>query len=285
MIAACLNESLPTHIQRDDASSAGLDWIRFAPAMICAFDSTGSIRHVSERWLTCLGYDRDAVIGVNTVAFMAPSFQSLATVITLPMLFRSGRCDSIEWTLRSRNGGTLEVLVSAEVVDSAANEPLAVAAFMDISNQKGAWQSLIASEARFRLLCEQSMDMMFQLDENLVWRYASPACFEIAGYDPETLIGKAAFQKLHPDDAEQVRRTFADVAAGRQQHGSLIYRVWHADGRWIWAGTRFRSTRHELTGEPSGLVGSLRDVTAKMEAEKTLPKPTVNWKFWRCTTV
>ena len=36
-----------------------------------------------------------------------------------------------------------------------------------------------------------------------VYTYASSACRSLLGYDPEELVGRDAYEFLHPDDVEE----------------------------------------------------------------------------------
>jgi diguanylate cyclase (GGDEF)-like protein/PAS domain S-box-containing protein len=140
----------------------------------------------------------------------------------------------------------------------------------DIDERKHAEQRLGESEARYRLLADHSTDMVFQFDPNLVRRYVSPACREILGYEPEELIGQKALLATHPDEAENIRSGFLDIASGRSERGSFTHRIRHKTGRWLWVEAAVRATSDPATGAPTGLIGALRDITAKKEVEERL---------------
>jgi diguanylate cyclase (GGDEF)-like protein len=75
---------------------------------------------------------------------------------------------------------------------------------------------------------------------------------------------------VHPDDAERVARVFQSVIAGEVERASVNNRIRHRDGRWIWVDAELRLLRDSQTGAPSGIVGSLRDVSERKEAEERL---------------
>lgn len=140
----------------------------------------------------------------------------------------------------------------------------------DIHERKMAEAKLIESEQRYRMLADHSTDMVFQFDVNLVRKYISPACQEILGYTPDELIGNRALLAVHPDDLEEVQSGFLDIAEGRRDRGSFTHRIQHRDGRWLWVEAALRSTRDPFNGQPNGLIGALRDITAKKEVEEKL---------------
>jgi diguanylate cyclase (GGDEF)-like protein/PAS domain S-box-containing protein len=140
----------------------------------------------------------------------------------------------------------------------------------DIHERKQAELRLAESEARYRILADHSSDMVFQFDLDLVRQYVSPACREILGREPEELIGAKALTVLHPDEADDLRTAFSDIAHGRRERGSFRHRIQHKDGRWIWVEAAVRATRDPVTGQAIGLIGALRDVSATKEVEAKL---------------
>jgi diguanylate cyclase (GGDEF)-like protein/PAS domain S-box-containing protein len=140
----------------------------------------------------------------------------------------------------------------------------------DIDLRVAAERRLKESESRHRLLAENSADMVFQMDLHLVRQYVSPACQEILGYAPEELIGKKAFGAVHPDDAEHVAFLFQSVLRGRSERAVVVNRMRHRDGNWIWVEAQLRTLRDLQTGAPSGIIGSLRDISIRKAAEDQL---------------
>jgi PAS domain S-box-containing protein len=125
-----------------------------------------------------------------------------------------------------------------------------------------------AQMTEFRLLADNTTDMIFRMDLAGVRRYVSPAVKEIFGYDPSELIGSDISNAVHRDDAAQVQKIMAAFSAGQIDRASISARVPHRDGRWIQVDTALRLIRDEATGQPTEIVGSLRDVTAHHVAEE-----------------
>jgi PAS domain S-box-containing protein len=75
--------------------------------------------------------------------------------------------------------------------------------------------------------------------------YASPSFETILGFEPALILGKLAFQHVHPADSDEITTHFARVwSSGIDQ---ARFRLRHADGRWRWIeahGTRILTARH-----------------------------------------
>ena len=137
----------------------------------------------------------------------------------------------------------------------------------DITDLRRADQHAVESESRYRLLADQSSDMVFQLDRNQVRRYVSPASREILGYEPHELVGLKPVSQVHPDDAERVSAVFGSLIDGSVERTSVTNRIRHRDGHWVWVEVEFRSIRDQKTGEPAGIIGAMRNISLRKSLE------------------
>jgi len=140
----------------------------------------------------------------------------------------------------------------------------------DVTPLREAERRVQESEARYRLLAENGTDMVFELDLGLVRRYVSPACREILGYEPDELLGVTPKDQIHPEDEERVARTFQGLLNGSSSQDSIVNRIRHRDGRWVWVEATLRTLRSATSGLPSGIIGSLRDISARKAVELEL---------------
>lgn len=82
----------------------------------------------------------------------------------------------IKWinvSLEDKNGKILGIIASGE----------------DITKQREMEEELKESEKKHRLLAENTLDSIWQLDENLVFTYANPATITITDLKSEDIIG------------------------------------------------------------------------------------------------
>lgn len=140
----------------------------------------------------------------------------------------------------------------------------------DIDERVAAERRLKESEARYRLLADHGTDMVVQFDRELVRHYVSPACRDILGYEPDELIGGKPIDLVHPDDVASVATAFQSLLDGGEERRSLINRFRHRDGRWIWLEAQIKALKDPGTGMPSGIIGTLRDVSARKAIEDEL---------------
>ncbi len=128
-------------------------------------------------------------------------------------------------------------------------------------------QALSASETRFRLLAENTSDVIIWSDLDTTRRYVSPAVKEVLGYEPEELVGTRPGDSVHPDDAQDYRKVLDDLAQDRIANAVCQQRYRRKDGSYVWVEASFSRTKDPRTNRGSGYVVSLRDVTARKQAE------------------
>lgn len=136
-------------------------------------------------------------------------------------------------------------------------------------NLRKATDRLRESEARYRLIAEYSTDMVTRSTVDGTWRYVSPACRHLLGYEPGELIGRSAYDFIHPDDFVSLAESL-ETGAGSPDMFSLRYRMLRKDDRWVWLDTTIHALRDPRSGEVSELLASARDVTAQVEKQNAL---------------
>lgn len=130
--------------------------------------------------------------------------------------------------------------------------------------------ALAAKEADFRLLAEESSDMVTRigLDERI--RYVSPSSLRIVGWGPEQLTGTPALAGVNAEDRPGIDTTVAALKRGEIGEARLTYRSRHREAKEVWIESNMRATRNAETGQIDGLVAISRDVTEQTNAQQKL---------------
>ena len=125
-----------------------------------------------------------------------------------------------------------------------------------------------AAREHFRALIENSSDITAVLDADARVSYESPSIERMLGYRPEEVVGRPAFDFVHPEDLEATRRALAEVVAEPGAIVRLEARLRHQDGGY----RAFEVTGKNLLGHPAvaGIVVNAHDVTERREAAAAL---------------
>ncbi|WP_068087179.1 sensor domain-containing diguanylate cyclase [Novosphingobium rosa] len=124
------------------------------------------------------------------------------------------------------------------------------------------------SEARYRAMAESLGDGIVDVAVGGTIRYASPAVAQIVGIAPEELIGRSARTLVLEDDLPNLWLAYEQAMASPGRAIRAQYRGPDlASIRWYETMLR---TVQAPTGTQLGVVGSIRDITERKEAELRL---------------
>ncbi len=130
--------------------------------------------------------------------------------------------------------------------------------------------ALRQSEERFRSLVQNSSDIITVLETDGTICYESPSIERILGYKPEDLIGKNAFEFIHPEDVQKSFNVFTQLLQNPGATPSIEYRFRHQNGSWCF----LESTGSNLLADPAveGIVINSRDITERKRVEAELER-------------
>ncbi len=128
------------------------------------------------------------------------------------------------------------------------------------------------SEKLYRLLAENSTDLISMHDVRGVYQYVSPACRTLLGYEPKELIGRNVYEFFHYDDLVNLRQSSLTNQAHPTAH-TYSYRIRRKDGRYIWFETTSKALGSGQAG--GGIIAISRDITERKQADKALQESEV----------
>lgn len=137
-----------------------------------------------------------------------------------------------------------------------------------ITEKKYMEKSLEASESKYRLIAENTSDLIMVMDKEHSISYFSPSHELILGYQISDLERIELCMFIHPDDVAMFRNTIKQMFENKESH-SIEFRFKHKDGRWI----EFESRCMPAKGDNNiieHLVIVSRDISERKKAEEFL---------------
>jgi PAS domain S-box-containing protein len=148
----------------------------------------------------------------------------------------------------------------------------------DINERKKTEALLRESEKKYRLIAENTNDFISIIDFSGNWVYLSPS-FKALGYEPEKMMGKPAFDLIHPDDIENVLRLNPnhpdikkiDTARIKEQNKTKLTELRFLDASGIWHNMEVSANLLEAQdGKGFNILTIARDITARKQAQDEL---------------
>jgi PAS domain S-box-containing protein len=137
---------------------------------------------------------------------------------------------------------------------------------------------LTASESKYRLLAENSGDVIFTLDKEMNFTYISPAVKQLRGYDPEEVISQQISEFMTPESFELAAGAideylicFSESRYELPLERTLELELTRKDGTTVWAEVK-ASLLKDDSGQISGIIGVSRDISERRAATEELRK-------------
>lgn len=212
-----------------------------------------------------LRVDRDHLVGTRLCDFF-PEIESSGLLRKLAQLVDTGRplvLDDFPFMLRGVG------LRRLDVRGIRGDEWLSLV-WRDVTERHDAAEKIAASEEQFRLLAENSTDVIMRLDMNDTILWVSPSATPVFGWTPANVVGHDGKEFLATAETrEQYDRDKARVAAGHGSVSRAQIRAANGDVRWI----EVRSFPYRTPeGTASGMVASMHVIDEQVRMEQDLER-------------
>ena len=150
------------------------------------------------------------------------------------------------------------------------DDATAVGIAQDITAEKEAEQALHDSEQKFRLLAENSEDMISIHKMDSTFLYISPSIQRTLGYKEEEVLDVKALDFIHPDDKFKLYPTQSPIPLTEVENVLVSYRMMHKSGRWIWLESLMKPIIEN--GEVVKMICTSRNITERKMADQKLKR-------------
>ncbi len=249
--------------------------IKQANDLILVTDLDGYITYVNKAEEDLLGYSRKELIG-NHISFF--SLKSKGGLDQKEVVRETLKKGSLKFEAVNRAKDGREVLLESRtfvVKDDKGNPQSLVGISTDITQRKKDEEVLRKNEEQFRLISEGTNDLIAITEFNMgnKFVYVNPVHKEMLGYTPDDLIGKSAFDFIHPQDKKGLFNILSKYVALKIKEifykeanlsESLEFRMRDKEGGW-----HYLQTTANVIGKNKLLYIS-KDVTGQKKSEQLL---------------
>jgi PAS domain S-box-containing protein len=150
----------------------------------------------------------------------------------------------------------------------------------EVRMRREAEEILRAGERKYRLLTDNTLDVIWAMDSDLKFTYVNPAIRSLLGYSPDEWIGTRLQEHCDEENFAKIVQVIADeTARGPDAEGFILEAVllnknqrpipFEIDGK----------VNYDEKGEPKGIQGVARDVSERKESEKAIKKSAEKYRM------
>lgn len=188
--------------------------------------------------------------------------EALASGCRKPMILLTGQGDH-EVDDEAMRLGAADYLVKDQLA-----APLLERSIRHAIERTRTLEALRGSEERFRLVVENSYDIITILNSEATICYTSPSLKRILGYDVGELVGKSILAYVHPEDGQTLNAAFRRILEAPGLIPPIEFRFLHRDGSTHSLESVGSSIPHEVDG--MRILLNCRDITERKRAEEAL---------------
>ena len=215
--------------------------------------------YVNPKTAAIFGYTPREMTSRSLYEFIAPEDRAMVKRNIRKRV--EGTSSSIHYGLRGvHKDGTIIQLEAHGGRSDFNGQPSILGALLDVTEKVAADTALRESEERFRLLVENSTELVCEVTLDGYFLYTSPTYKTLLGYEAAELHGKNVFEHVHPDDVGPLKAKINDIGA------PVAYRYQDKAGTWRWmesSGRRFTASN----GQEHAVIVT-RDVTERRQLQE-----------------
>lgn len=232
--------------------------------------------YINSQVYDVFGYSPEELIGKRNINMIHPDDISKIQE-AIKNTIKTGETITEEFRIQHKNGHYIPVAARGRKVEYN-NQTKIVAVFRDIMEEKETEQRFKESEKKYRLITENSQDIVYTLNMNLNNTYISPSVYNVLGYDVDEAILMSPKDSVHKDDWEKIARIYKEesklernksIKKDLNRKRVFVVKEKHKDGRLLKMEHTISWLRDE-TGGAKGILGVARDVTERKKTEELL---------------
>jgi diguanylate cyclase (GGDEF)-like protein/PAS domain S-box-containing protein len=127
-------------------------------------------------------------------------------------------------------------------------------------------------EEDFRLLAENTPDIICRCSLDMVLNYVSPSSVDVLGWTPEEMVGHGPDHLVFEGDMQHLREAASATLGERGERTPATVRMRKKDGSLVWIEINPRLVLDPETDQPTDVIVVMRDVSERKLLEEKLSR-------------
>ncbi len=191
----------------------------FSPDALFVTGSDGRFVEVNDVAVKRYGYSLAELLDMGPADLTAPALLPLVEERLKEALKNAAR---FEWRHVTKDGREIEVDVAHRPV-KRYGKPCFLSTVRDMTAVKQTEEALRESEARYRLLADNTLDVIWLMDMDLRFTYVNPSVERMFGYTPEEFVGTRLSDHCAPARLERMSAIVAHESRHLDEHRGVIF--------------------------------------------------------------
>ncbi|GCL73232.1 bifunctional diguanylate cyclase/phosphodiesterase [Paenibacillus naphthalenovorans] len=238
-------------------------------SIVAITDPRGIILYVNEQFCRISRYEREELLGqdhriLNSGYHSRDFFKNMWATIGSGDIWRG------EIRNKAKDGSFYWVDTTIVPFLNEQGRPYQYVSIRnDISLRKQMEEEIRKSEERYRLITENSSDLISIIDAEGNFLYVSPSHASLLGHDLPDFESSQILQWVHEEDRETVVDAIESRLAARKESPPLEFRVRTRGGSYCYMETKINPILNQ-SGEVNSLTLIMRDITERKKSEQTI---------------
>ncbi len=239
-----------------------------SPAVAWIKDSSGRYTYANNEFCLKFSLNIDDVIGKTDNDLLDHEVVNLINEDD-NFIVASGEKKEIYENVPGPDGSMRNWWVHKFPIISSSGEIYTAGLGFDVTDKTKAEEALAESEKRYRLISENTRDMVCLHKKDGSYTYVSPSVYDISGFKPEELINKSPYTFFGEEDRDRVKTAFKNIRIGSST--SYIFRFIKKDGNAISVEMTFQPILSD-TGELVQIQTVCRDISHRIATENEIKR-------------
>nr|WP_198044808.1 bifunctional diguanylate cyclase/phosphodiesterase [Lysinibacillus timonensis] len=264
------NPNLPSNIQKELIKLRKMEYAINQSTLVAIFDRNGRMIYVNNLICEVTQYSRDELIGqFHAILYSNETDQS--QLLNMVETLKGGQNWKGELINQKKDGSKFWVHTNIVPIFGNDEEPYQYYSISnEITKEKEFEKEALRNSENYRLIAENSINLIALIDIDGTFRYVSPTFNSILNYDVSKLESGNFFHIIHPKDLKAVKDEVRIYCRKRKEPILMEFCIQTENGDYIDIEATIRLVDHSSYSSHELMLVVMRDIRNRKKVERKI---------------